>query len=209
VFDENVSPEKLEGLSPEEIQEWKDNIKDTFGPDYKFEEMENILGNKIAAIQSVSSIISSIQSQEALKLLFRMHGRNIGPPMDPPYINYNGVYGQFDHLDVIKRDDCLACGDIEGEENIQIVVPFDANIGYVFKAMRISGHNLEPILWLMTSAVNKEMLWNPYMSGEFKDPNIKLTALKIKNNDVITLTPLGKAKVESEIKKYNVVITYM
>jgi hypothetical protein len=96
-----------------------------------------------------------------------MHGRNIGPPMDPPYINYNGVYGQFDHL------------------------------------------NLEPILWLMTSAVNKEMLWNPYMSGEFKDPNIKLTALKIKNNDVITLTPLGKAKVESEIKKYNVVITYM
>lgn len=209
VFDENVSTEKLESLSPEEIQEWKDNIKDTFGPDYKFEEMENILGNKIAAIQSVSSIISSIQSQEALKLLFRMHGRNIGPPMDPPYINYNGVYGQFDHLDVIKRDDCLACGDIEGEENVQIVVPFDANIGYVFKAMRISGHNLEPILWLMTNAVNKEMLWNPYMSGEFKDPTIKLTALKIKNNDVITLTPLGKAKVESEIKKYNVIITYM
>lgn len=209
VFDENVSTEKLESLSPEEIQEWKDNIKDTFGPDYKFEEMENILGNKIAAIQSVSSIISSIQSQEALKLLFRMHGRNIGPPMDPPYINYNGVYGQFDHLDVIKRDDCLACGDIEGEENVQIVVPFDANIGYVFKAMRISGHNLEPILWLMTNAINKEMLWNPYMSGEFKDPTIKLTALKIKNNDVITLTPLGKAKVESEIKKYNVIITYM
>ena len=209
VFDENVSPEKLEGLSPEEIQEWKDNIEDTFGPDYKFEEMENILGNKIAAIQSVSSIISSIQSQEALKLLFRIHGRNIGPPMDPPYVNYNGVYGQFDHLDVIKRDDCLACGDIEGEENVQIVVPFDANIGYVFKAMRISGYNLEPILWLMTNAVNKEMLWNPYMSGEFKDPNIKLTALKIKNNDVITLTPLGKAKVESEIKKFNVVITYM
>ena len=119
------------------------------------------------------------------------------------------MYGQFDHLDVIKREDCLACGDIEGEENVQIVVPFDANIGYVFKAMRISGHNLEPILWLITNAVNKEMLWNPYMSGEFKDPNIKLTALKIKSNDVITLTPLGKAKVESEIKKYNVVITYM
>jgi len=209
VFDENISPEKLESLSPEEIQEWKDNIKDTFGPDYKFEEMENILGNKIAAIQSVSSIISSIQSQEALKLLFRIHGRNIGPPMDPPYINYNGVYGQFDHLDVIKREDCLACGDIEGEENVQIVVPFDANVGYIFKAMRISGYNLEPILWLITNAVNKEMLWNPYMSGEFKDPNIKLTALKIKSNDVITLTPLGKAKVESEIKKFNVVITYM
>ena len=61
VFNENVSPEKLETLSDEEIQEWKDNIKETFGANYKFEEMENILGNKIAAIQSVSSVISSIQ----------------------------------------------------------------------------------------------------------------------------------------------------
>jgi len=209
VFNENVSPEKLEALSSEEIQEWKENIKETFGADYKFEEMENILGNKIAAIQSVSSIISSIQSQEALKLLFRLHGRNIGPPMDPPYVNYNGVYGQFDHLDIIKRDDCLACGKIEGEENVQIVVPFDADIGYIFKAMRISGHELEPILWMITNPVNKEMFWNPYMSGEFKDPTIKLTALKVKSNDIITLTPLGKAKVESEIKKYNVIITYM
>ncbi|MHA2287313.1 MAG: ThiF family adenylyltransferase [Promethearchaeota archaeon] len=209
VFNENVSQEKLETLSDEEVQEWKDNIKETFGPDYKFEEMENILGNKIAAIQSVSSVISSIQSQEALKLLFRLHGRNIGPPMDPPYINYNGVYGQFDHLDIIKRDDCLACGKIEGEENVQIVVPFDVDIGYIFKAMRITGHELEPILWMITNPVNKEMFWNPYMSGEFKDPSIKLTALKIKSNDIITLTPLGQAKVDSEIKKYNVIITYM
>jgi len=209
VFNENVSPEKLETLNTEEIKEWKDNIKETFGADYKFEEMENILGNKIAAIQSVSSIISSIQSQEALKLLFRLHGRNIGPPMNPPYVNYNGVYGQFDHLDIIKRDDCLACGDVEGEESIQIVVPFDADIGYIFKAMRITGHELDPILWMITNPVNKEMYWNPYMTGEFKDPTLKLTALKIKSNDVITLTPLGKAKVESEIKKYNVIITYM
>ena len=209
VFNENVSPEKLDALNTEEVQEWKENIKQTFGADYKFEEMENILGNKIAAIQSVSSIISSIQSQEALKLLFRLHGRNIGPPMDPPYVNYNGVYGQFDHLDIIKRDDCLACGNIEGEENVQIVVPFDADIGYIFKAMRITGHELEPILWMITNPVNKEMFWNPYMTGEFKDPSIKLTTLKIKSNDIVTLTPLGKAKIDSEIKKYNVIISYM
>ena len=209
VFNENVSEEKLETLTSEEIKEWKENIKETFGEDYKFEEMENILGNKIAAIQSVSSIISSIQSQEALKLLFRLHGRNIGPPMDPPYVNYNGVYGQFDQLEIIKRESCLACGNIEGEENVQLVVPFDADIGYIFKAMRITGHALEPILWMITNPVNKEMYWNPYMSGEFKDPTLKLTKLQIKSNDIITLTPLGKAKVESEIKKYNVIITFM
>ncbi|MHA2180411.1 MAG: hypothetical protein ACXAAH_03180, partial [Promethearchaeota archaeon] len=190
------------------IEEWKININETFGPDYKFEEMENILGNKIAAIQTVSSIISSIESQEALKLLFRVNGRNIGDPMDPPYVNYNGIYGQFDHLLVLKRDDCLACGEIEGEENVQLVVPFDANVGYIFKAMEISEHKLDPDLWMITNPMTKEIYWNPYMPS-LKDPNIKLTSLKIKSNDIITLSPLGKALVESEIKKYNVVIAFM
>jgi len=208
VFNENVPSEKRETLSEEELEEWKLNIKETFGPDYKFEEMENILGNKIAAIQTVSSVIASIQSQEALKLLFRVNGRNIGAPMDPPYVNYNGIYGQFDHLNIIKRDDCLACGKIEGEENVQIVVPFDADVGYIFEAMKITGYELDPELWMITNPMTKEIYWNPYMPS-LKDPNIKLTSLKIKSNDVISLTPLGKALTESEIKKYNVIITFM
>lgn len=208
VFNENVPSEKRETLSEEELEEWKLNIKETFGPDYKFEEMENILGNKIAAIQTVSSVIASIQSQEALKLLFRVNGRNIGAPMDPPYVNYNGIYGQFDHLNIIKRDDCLACGKIEGEENVQIVVPFDADVGYIFEAMKITGYELDPELWMITNPMTKEIYWNPYMPS-LKDPNIKLTSLKIKSNDIISLTPLGKALTESEIKKYNVIITFM
>jgi molybdopterin/thiamine biosynthesis adenylyltransferase len=208
VFDENIPSEKRESLTKEEIEDWKNNIKETFGPDYKFEEMENILGNKIAAIQSVSSIISSIQSQEALKLLFRVKGRNIGPPMDPPYVNYNGIYGQFDHLNIIKREDCLACGKIEGEENVQIVVPFDGDVGYIFEAMKITGYELDPELWMITNPMTKEIYWNPYMPS-LKDPDVKLTSLKIKSNDVISLTPLGQALTESEIKKYNVVITFM
>ncbi len=209
ILKENVPPEKREMLTKEEAEEWKDNIKKTFGPDYKFEEMENILGNKIAAIQTVSSIISSIESQEALKLLFRVNGRNIGPPMYPSYINYNGVYGQFDSLEIQKRDNCLACGDIEGEENVQIVVPFDANIEYIFKAMKIIGYDLEPDFWMITNPMTKELYWNPYVAS-LKDPNLKLKAdLKINSNAIITLTPLGKAKENSEIKKYNVIITYM
>jgi len=208
VFNENVPSEERESLTIEEIEEWKKNIRETFGEDYKFEEMENILGNKIAAIQTVSSIISSIESQEALKLLFRVKGRNIGPPMDPSYVNYNGVYGQFDALPIVKREDCLACGEIEGEENIQIVVPFDADVGYIFEAMKIAEYELDPELWMITNPMTKEIYWNPYMPS-LKDPDIKLTTLKIKSNDVVTLTPLGKALIESEIKKYNVIIAFM
>ena len=208
VFNENVAEEERLSLTEKETADWKANINETFGPDYKFEEMENILGNKIPAIQTVSSIISSIESQEALKLLFRVNGRNIGAPMEPPYVNYNGIYGQFDHLHILKRDDCLACGEIEGEENVQIVVPFDADVDYIFKAMEISEHKLDPELWMITNPMTKEIYWNPYMPS-LKDPNIKLTSLKIKSNDIITLSPLGKALAESEIKKYNVVIAFM
>ncbi len=208
VFRENVSEEKLAEMTSEEIQEWKKNIRETFGPDYRFEEMENILGNKIAAIQTVSSIISSIESQEALKLLFRVKGRNIGDPMEPPYVNYNGVYGIFEALDISRRDDCLACGDIEGEENVQIVVPFDADVAYIFKAMEMSEHGLDPESWMIINLVNKEIVWDP-LTPRFKDPTYKLKVLKIKSNDIISITPLGKAKETSEIKKYNVIITYM
>ncbi|MHA1273256.1 MAG: ThiF family adenylyltransferase [Promethearchaeota archaeon] len=208
VFEENVPPEKKNALTEEEILEWKENIRTTFGPDFQFHEMENILGNKIPAIQSVSSIIASIQSQEVLKLLFRTKGRNIGDPMYPPYINYNGVYGQFDMLDIIKREDCLACGKIEGEETIHLVVPFNADVGYIFKALQLIEIDLNPEEWMITNSITKEIAWHPLIP-QFKDPTIKLNSLNIKNNDIIHLTPLGKAREQFEIKKYNAIISYM
>ncbi|MFX1276529.1 MAG: ThiF family adenylyltransferase [Promethearchaeota archaeon] len=211
IFKENVSDEKLAEMSEAEITEWKENIKSTFGPDYKFEEMENILGNKIAAIQSVSSIISSIETQEALKLLFRVNGRNIGPPMDPPYLNYNGVYGIFEALEISKREDCLACGNIEGEENIQIVLEFNADLSKIFWAMEQIEIPLNPQEWMITNPMTKEIYWDPNSNNPiFKDFNVNLQAeLKLRSNDTVSLTPLGKAKEESEINKYNVIIKFM
>ncbi|HEC37563.1 MAG TPA: hypothetical protein ENI29_04960 [bacterium] len=74
--------------------------------------------------------------------------------------------------------------------------------------MKIAEYELDPELWMITNPMTKEIYWNPYMPS-LKDPDIKLTTLKIKSNDVITLSPLGKALIESEIKKYNVIITFM
>jgi len=211
VFNENTTEEQLAEMSEGEIQELKKNIAKTFGPDYKFEEMENILGNKIAAIQTVSSIISSIESQEALKLLFRTKGRNIGPPMYPPYVNYNGVYGQFDPLPVSKREDCLACGKIEGEESINIALPITAAVKDLWEAFKLIDMPLNPEEWLITNPKNKEIIWDPTSSNPiFKDPNVTLQGdLKINSNDIIAMTPLGAQKEKSEIRKYNLIITYI
>lgn len=208
VFKENVSDEQLSTLSAEEIQKWKINIRDTFGPNYVFEDMENILGNKIAAVQTVSSIIASIQSQEALKLIFRAKGRDIGPPMDPPYVNYSGIYGIFEQVPVFKREDCIDCGDIEGEENVSIVVPFNSKVKDIFSALDVSGYKLDSEKWMITNSMNKEILWHPSIPT-FKDPEALLQSLKITSNDVVTLTPLSKDIGELEIKKYNVIVSYL
>jgi len=74
--------------------------------------------------------------------------------------------------------------------------------------MEISGYKLEPDLWMITNPISKEIYWNPYIPS-MKDSKVKLNSLKIKSNDIVSITPLGKAKVESEIKKYNVIITFM
>jgi molybdopterin/thiamine biosynthesis adenylyltransferase len=211
VFTENTTEEQLADMSEVEIQDLKGNIAKTFGPDYKFEEMENILGNKIAAIQTVSSIISSIESQEALKLLFRTKGRNIGPPMYPPYVNYNGVYGQFDPVPISKRDDCFACGKREGEESVNIALPFTAVVKDLWEAFKLIDLPLNENEWLITNPMNKEIIWDPNATNPIlKDPNVALQGdLKINSNDIIALTPLGEAKEKSDIKKYNIIITYI
>ncbi len=211
VFTENTTEEQLAEMSEAEIQELKNNIAKTFGPDYKFEEMENILGNKIAAIQTVSSIISSIESQEALKLLFRAKGHNIGPPMYPPYVNYNGVYGQFDPVPISKRDGCLACGKIEGEESINIALPITAALKDIWNAFKLIDMPLDQNEWLITNPMTKEIIWDPNASNPiFKDPNVTFKGdLKINSNDIIAMTPLGKAKEESKIKKFIIIVTYI
>jgi hypothetical protein len=52
--------------------------------------------------------------------------------MNPPYINYNGVFGQFDTVPLARREDCVACGKIEGMDNISVLLPKDATFQVLF-----------------------------------------------------------------------------
>ncbi|MHA1466945.1 MAG: hypothetical protein ACTSP6_02570, partial [Promethearchaeota archaeon] len=86
-----------------------------------------------------------------------------------------------------------------------------ANLNYIFEAMEISGHQLDPDLWMIINPMNKEIYWDPNSANPtFKDPNVKLRSeLKLRSNDLVTMTPLGEAKEKSEIKKYNVIIRFL
>ncbi|MHA1734397.1 MAG: ThiF family adenylyltransferase [Promethearchaeota archaeon] len=210
VFNENLTEEEKTSLSEDEKAKIRARIKETFGPDFVDVDMENILGNKIPAIQTVSSIISSLESQEALKLIFRMKGRDIGPPMDPPYINYNGVYGQFDQVPVQKREDCVACGKIRGEENMEIVVPFDGKVSDIFAGMRKAGYGIDEEKWLVTvPLLNNLILWDP-SKPNLKDPDFTFKEAKLENGAMLLATATGdlfKQLEESDgIYKYHVLV---
>jgi molybdopterin/thiamine biosynthesis adenylyltransferase len=205
VLEESIPPEEKETMPPEEIERIKKNIFDTFRGDFELDDMENILGNKIPAIQSVSSIISSIESQETLKLIFLKNGRNIGPIMDPPYVNYNGIYGQFDAVPISRREDCVACGKNTGQENVQIAVPADATVGDLFKALLQMHLPIDKEKWMITNPLNKQFIYNP-MFEKGRTDGQKLSEFSINNMDELTLTPFGKEKEGAEIKQYNVIV---
>ncbi|UYP48151.1 hypothetical protein NEF87_004436 [Candidatus Lokiarchaeum ossiferum] len=205
VLDESIPPEYKTQISSEEVSQIKKNILHTFGNNFELEDMENILGNKIPAIQSVSSIISSIQSQEAIKLVFLKAGKNVGPIMDPPYINYNGVYGIFDQVDISRIDSCVVCGSGKGQENLTVALPKESTVSDLFKAMNEVNSSITLDGWMITNPLTKQFVYNPLFEKGRTGPQ-KLEEFELKNLDEITLTAFGKKKEENEIKQFNVIL---
>jgi molybdopterin/thiamine biosynthesis adenylyltransferase len=205
VLDESIPPEMKDSITEEELTNMKKNIFDTFDGDFALEDMENVLGNKIPAIQSVSSVISSIESQEALKLIFLMNGVKVGDVMDPPYINYNGVYGLFDQVSISRREDCVTCGSGVGQDNLNVVVQDTATVGDLFKAIAELKAPITLENWMITNPLSKAFIYNP-MFEKGKTQDQKLTDFEIKHMDELTFTVFGEAKEKAEIKQYNIIL---
>lgn len=218
VLIESIPPELKDKISEQEIQQLKQNILHTFGDDFALEDMENILGNKIPAIQSVSSIISSIQSQEILKILFLMHDQSIGAVMDPPYINYNGVYGLFEQVEVTRLEDCVACGSRQGQENITVVIAENSTINDLFNAVQDYFPNVQLSDYIITNPLTKQFIYNPlFEKGKTGDKLIKemgiqnygevvFTQIGNKNNSTHDAPNQATKKEKGIIKQYNVTV---
>lgn len=208
VFNETIPPERKEAMTTADLNKIKQNVFMTFGGDFALEDMENILGNKVPAIQSVSSIISSIQSQEVLKIIYLMQDGDIGPVMDPPYINYNGKYGLFESLPVFRRPECVACGSRQGIDIFKVALSEQATIADLFLAMQQVHREINQENWMITHPFTKKFLYNP-MFEKGKTGDQLITSFGLRNFDEIIVTPLGKAKQNSDIQQYNVILNLL
>ncbi|MHA1264315.1 MAG: HesA/MoeB/ThiF family protein [Candidatus Helarchaeota archaeon] len=155
-----------------------------YSPTFVEEDMENILKNKMPAIQTVNAVISSIQSHEVLKILHLLKGKNIGLPMTPPYLNYNGVYGLIEYIDIGKWEDCPACG--KGQEIRQLNVNPSGPVLDIFEGLKQAGFDLNPNVWSITREISKKIIYNPYIPN-FNDLTKNIIDSGVLNHDVLLL----------------------
>ncbi len=157
-----------------------------YDPTFVEEDMENILKNKMPAIQTVNAVISSIQSHEVLKILHLLHGKNIGMPMSPPYLNYNGVYGLIEYIEIGKWDDCPACGEGRGLQIVQLVIDPNGTIKDIFGGLKKADYDLTSQIWSITREISKKIIYNPYIPN-FNDLDRKISDTGILDLDVLLL----------------------
>ena len=162
----------------------KDAENWNYKPTFVDEDMENILKNKMPAIQTVNAVISSIQSHEVVKILHLLKGKSIGLPMSPPYLNYNGVYGLIEYIEIGKWDDCPACG--KGHKIVQTVIDPNGTIGDLFEGLKKGGYDLNPQMWSTTREISKKIIYNPFIP-QFKDLNVKIKDAGVLDLDVLLL----------------------
>ncbi|MHA1695565.1 MAG: ThiF family adenylyltransferase [Candidatus Helarchaeota archaeon] len=161
-----------------------------FKPDFKFDDMENILKNKMPAIQTVTAVIAAIQSHEILKILHKLKGKDIGPIMSPPYLNYNGVYGIFELIDIAKDPNCLHCG--SGKfETIEVTINKNEHIDTLFGLVSSAIGECDPDSCLITVELTKKTIWNPFVE-RLRDPNKTLNELNIQNGEILVFACAGK-----------------
>ena len=159
-----------------------------FPPKFEAHDMENVIKNKMPAIQTTTAVISAIQSHEILKILHRIKKLDIGPIMNPPYINYNGFYGIFDLIDVAKWEECPACG--KGVETRKVEIEPSAIILKLFDVLKYEGFDFDPEQTMISKELTKQSIWNPFVE-KLKNPNKTIEECGIKDHDMLMASMAG------------------
>ncbi len=146
---------------------------------FKAGDVENTLGNKLPALITVNAVVSAILSHEVLKVLHRIHGHDIGPSIDPSYLEYNAEYGIFTPLEIKRDPECPVCG--ASEEIEEVLLSGGASIDDLSTAL--SGYGIEVRKALVTRSLNGALLWPPG-----KVPDGAISDLGLEGSEILRFT---------------------
>ncbi len=105
-----------------------------------------------------------------------------------------------------RRLDCVACGSVQGIENLSIIIPKEATFGLLFSIIEQHGFKLDSNKWTITNDMTKEFV---YLPG---NPNSPTVLDKCSEKGISDLTfykfSTAPANAIKEIHILNVQITY-
>ncbi|HID74325.1 MAG TPA: hypothetical protein EYP43_04665, partial [Thermoplasmata archaeon] len=124
-------------------------------------EVENVVKNKLPAIITVNAVVASILSHEVLKALHRIYERDIGPLLDPPYLEYSARYGIFTPMGIEPDEGCPVCGTGAGVGTLTVTTP---TVGGLLEAL--SGMGIAADGALVTRALDGTVVSRPGGGGD-------------------------------------------
>jgi molybdopterin/thiamine biosynthesis adenylyltransferase len=151
------------------------------------EEVENVIKNKIPSILTVNAVISGIVSHEALKIIHKLKGHDIGEIMFPPYLEYSSAFGIFTSVELTKDENCPVCG--EKRAKLHLRMGKDSTLGDLLSALRKEGVAL-PERALITKVIDGSVILAPNQKIQDK----KLVTLSIQNHDILRATYTSNTK---------------
>ncbi|UCG70041.1 MAG: hypothetical protein JSV09_03225, partial [Thermoplasmata archaeon] len=122
-----------------------------------------------------------IVSHEVLKILHRSKGLDIGEIMSPPYLEYSSAYGIFTPIELASDENCPVCG--KKKKKLKIKMKDDSTLGDLLSTIREEGVAL-PDTVLITKVIDGRVIMAPNQNVQ----DMKLTALKIQNHDILRAT---------------------
>jgi ubiquitin-activating enzyme E1 C len=149
--------------------------------EFRVEEVENIIENKIPSILTVNAVISGIVSHEVLKILHLQKGKKIGEIMSPSYLEYSSEYGIFTPIEIAIDVNCAVCK--KKKARIHLVLNRNSTLGDMISALRENGFDIGEMA-LITKIIDGTVIAAPNNAPL----DSKLTELSIQNHDILRAT---------------------
>ncbi len=117
-------------------------MKFQFLPVFEKPEIVKLIDRHDPGIITINSVIASLQSHEAIKILNYLKGnRALGIPSDK-YVIYNGMTMKFYYLEKRRNPECTQCGDGAKRETITVMKTNTAQV--ILDTLIAKGYALDP-----------------------------------------------------------------
>ena len=119
--------------------------KHAFDPEFTNGEIVKIIDHHEPGLITINAVVSSLESHEAIKILYTLKGnKSLGTP-NSQYVIYNGMSLKFFWIEKKKNLECVQCSDQVQRETIEIAPTSPCET--IIQHLEQKGYELDPDLF--------------------------------------------------------------